>query len=709
MRALLGQSGLAFIFAAQPVMAQGPTPPPPINKVDGVVISAPSQGGVQTRIDRRSYSLSDDLQAKTGSIGDALGNLPSIEVDPQGNLSMRGDPNVTILVDGKPSGLFKGAGRAAALEQLSADRYARVEIITNPSAAFDANGSGGIINLISKKAKGAGITGSLQANLGDQGLANSAAALGYNSGKLSLNADLSARRNILKRRNREHVDMVGSVASDGTKQGRTSAYFGNLHLSADYEASERTQLSVDAHHLRLDWVTREADAFEVRSPQGETSSARVGRKTYRVYDDEIETQLVRKFAGEDHDLTLDLDHGATINKDRQPYTYLAGAPATGAYQAFDFDQHQTLTRFSADYRKPLPKDAKLTAGAQVEGDGYLYENSGARGSDATMARPDPGLTNRFHYGQVVSAVSATLERPFGKVTALIGLRVENARIKTEQLTVGCVHRDTDTRAFPSLHLNYTLDDHRQLKGSYAQRIERPDPDDLNPFPNTAGVLTVTAGNPALKPEEARSVEASYEYHYGPAYHLATVFFRDIRDTVTDIVTPLEGGALLSTKQNLGRRRNAGLELSTGGRLTSKLTYTVSTTATYSKINAEGLNVERNRSALSVGGKGSLNCQVTGADLFQLNAQVHAKRLTPQGYAPAYSTLNLGFRHKIDERLSLVATVRDLLNSSQIREFVTEPGLSRRLDYDNNSRRFTLGLSYAFGGRPKKPSSFDYGG
>ena len=118
---------------------------------------------------------------------------------------------------------------------------------------------------------------------------------------------------------------------------------------------------------------------------------------------------------------------------------------------------------------------------------------------------------------------------------------------------------------------------------------------------------------------------------------------------------------------------------------------------------------KTRSALLVGGKGSLNCQITPADLFQLNAQLHAKRLTPQGYAPAYSTLNLGFRHKIDERLSLVATARDVLNSSQAREYVTQPGLRQSVEYDSNSRRFTLGLSYAFGGKLKKPSNFDYGG
>lgn len=699
--------------AVQEPASQTPAPPaasPPPNRVDGVVVSAPSKDGVRSAIDRRAYSLSGDLQATTGSIGDALGNLPSVEVDAQGNLALRGDPNVTILVDGKPSGLFNGAGRAAALQQLPANQYDRVEIITNPPAAFNANGSGGVINLISKKAHGAGRTGSLQASASDKGDANVSASVGYNANKLSLNGDLTVRRDVRHMTISDNRRLAGEVESANVRRADPRTYTGTAHVAADYDLDPRTKLSAEAHVMQLDFLSHPNDVFVVRSPAGESRSARDERRTNRVYDDEIETQLVRKMAGEDHDLTLGLTRGSTINKDRQPYLYSLGAPAAGAYESFDFDQRQTLTRASVDYRKPLPKDAKLTAGGQIEDDGYLYENSGARGASAASATPDPGQANRFHYGQVVSAVYATLERPFGKLTVQTGVRVEHARITTKQLTLGGERRDSDTRAFPSLYLDYVLDDKRRLKASYAQRIERPDPDDLNPFPSRAGALIVTAGNPDLKPEETRGYEASYEYRDGPTYRMATLFLRDIRDTVTDILTPLDGGTLLSTKRNLGRKRNAGLELSAGGRLAPKLTYTTSATATYSEIDPGNLTVQAKRSAVLVGGKVSLNAQMTPADLLQLNLVVRANRLTPQGHGPAYGRLNLGYRRKIDDRLFLVASVRDLFNTgNRIRDFIDQPGLSQRTEYRYDSRRVTIGLSYALGGKAKKAPSFDYGG
>lgn len=701
------QSGAAQSSPAKSSPAQPPPATP--NGVEGVVVSAPAKDGVRTSIDRRSYSLSGDLQAATGSIGDALGNLPSVEVDPQGNLSLRGDSNVTILVDGKPSGLFKGAGRAAALQQLPANQYARVEIITNPSAAFDANGSGGVINLISKKTKGRGRTGALQASGSDKGDASASGALGYNSGKLALNADLSAQRDVRTIRISSYRVLSGGVESENVRRARPVTDTSTAHVSVDYDLNARTKLSAEARAMWLDFASHPSDVFAVRSPGVERLSARDGRRTNRVYDSEIDAQLVRRFSGEDHDLTFEAVRGSTINKDRQPFAYSLGAPATGAYESFDFDQRQTLTRFSVDYRKPLPKDAKLTAGGQVQDDDYLYDNSGARGVDAASATLDPSRTNRFRYGQVISAAYATAERPFGKLTVQIGVRVEHARIRTEQLTLRGVRRDSETRAFPSLYLDYVLNDKSRLRASYAERIERPDPDDLNPFPSRDGALAVTAGNPDLKPELTRGYEVSYEHRDGATYRLATLFLRDIRDTVTDVVTQLDGGVLLSTKQNLGRKRNAGLELSAGGRLAPKLTYTLSTTATYAQIDPTSLAVGPKRSAVLIGGKLNLNSQITADDLLQFNLVVRARRLTPQGYGLPYGRLNLGYRRKINDRLFLVASMRDVFKTGwRVKDFIDQPGLIQRGEYVYDPHRITVGFSYALGGKAKKAPSLDYG-
>src|SRR3982750_572830 len=137
--------------------AQKPSPEKgPASKTVGEVVVNGQAAAVQTSIDRKSYSIQGDLQAQTGAITDALRNIPSVQVDVQGNVSLRGDPNVTILIDGKPSSLFEGDNKGQALQSLQASTIERVEVITNPSAEFRADGTAGVINLITKKAKGAG-------------------------------------------------------------------------------------------------------------------------------------------------------------------------------------------------------------------------------------------------------------------------------------------------------------------------------------------------------------------------------------------------------------------------------------------------------------------------------------------------------------------------------------------------------------------------
>src|SRR3569623_1443420 len=158
----MAATALPGVAAAQEPPASGPVPAAKPPKTVGEVVVTGQAPAVQTSIDRRSYSVSGDLQAQTGSISDALRNVPSVEVDVQGNVSLRGDPNVTILVDGKPSSLFQGDNKAQALQSLPADSIERVEVITNPSAEFRADGTAGVINLISKKAKGVGRTGSVR-------------------------------------------------------------------------------------------------------------------------------------------------------------------------------------------------------------------------------------------------------------------------------------------------------------------------------------------------------------------------------------------------------------------------------------------------------------------------------------------------------------------------------------------------------------------
>ncbi|MEG1453947.1 TonB-dependent receptor plug domain-containing protein, partial [Brevundimonas sp.] len=164
-------------------------------KVEEVVVSARTDG-IRTSIDSISYSLANDLQATTGSLADALRNVPSVDVDPQGNVSLRGNSGVTILVDGRPSGILSGEGRAQAIQQLPADQYSRIEVMTNPSAAYSPEGGGGVINLITKPTAprpGVQTTGSVRVNVGDNGRWNTGISGSYQKDKLTVSGDLSYR------------------------------------------------------------------------------------------------------------------------------------------------------------------------------------------------------------------------------------------------------------------------------------------------------------------------------------------------------------------------------------------------------------------------------------------------------------------------------------------------------------------------------------
>src|SRR5579859_1883893 len=185
--------------AKPPAPATAKAAAPAVKTVDTITVTGlvPDE---KSTIDTKSYTLSKDLLATTGSVADALRNVPAVEVDLQGNLSLRGDGNVTVLVDGKPSPAFEGKGRADALQQLPADQIERVEVITNPSAALNPEGTGGVINLITKQSRGGGVTGSAYATAASAGLKRGGLNLGYNSKTLAITASLAANY----QRNKNH-------------------------------------------------------------------------------------------------------------------------------------------------------------------------------------------------------------------------------------------------------------------------------------------------------------------------------------------------------------------------------------------------------------------------------------------------------------------------------------------------------------------------
>jgi outer membrane receptor protein involved in Fe transport len=706
--------------AKPPAKAPVKAPPakPAAGHTVGEVVVTGQGSGTQIAIDRKSYSVTKDLQAQSGSIADALRNLPSVEVDLQGNLSLRGDPNVTVLIDGKPSSLFQGDNKAQALQSLPASQIERVEVITNPSAEFRSEGTGGIINLVTKKSQGAGRTGSVKLNAGPRGRINGGVSTGYNSKRLAVTADANFRRDTQRQDQSEHREALdpSSGGFDHIDQVSNSRLvFNNLtgHASVDYDVTPKTRVGVESHGNYTDFTVGGPSHFTESDPAGAVFSD--FDRSFDVHQKranlEGSTNLRQAFDGPGHVLTASL--GGEVTNDNRvrsgaTETFVPpNAPAEADQQRLNY--HLRKGELKADYVRPMDAGVTFKTGLDLEYDDNAYRNRGFSGTPGGLA-PDATLTNLFLFKQTLSQAYVTYERPFGDLTVLAGLRVEDTRIQLDQATLGRHDENDYTKLFPSLHLSWKLSEAQQLTASYSHRIQRPDPLQFNAFPLLLDPINLRNGNPNLKPQETHSYELGWQYREGPAAYLATLYYRDNFNGFADIIAPLPDGRFLFTSANVAKSRNVGLELVASGRITKTLTYNLSANAYWSEIGPQPLGIPETRSAFTGFGRGSLNWQVTKDDLIQVNAFVNGRRLTPQGSFEPTGALNLGYRHKLNDRLAFVFTAQDLLRTFRYKQVVDTPTLKSVISGMIDTPDFMAGFTWTFGGPSKKPEpAFDFGG
>ena len=698
-----------------PVPAPAARPAKPADAptaVEGVTVTSDSTA-LRTSIDRRSYSVANDLSAKTGSIADALRNIPSVEVDVQGNLNLRGDPNVTIMIDGKPSSMFNGDGKADALQQMPADQIDRVEVMTNPSAAYRPDGTAGIINLITKQTRKPGATGSFKLNVGPDSRYSTGVTGNLVKGKLTLSGDASYRYDRQQFRSTDERDTASS-SNPGAHTLQDSAFLNkggalNLRGGVDYSLTPKDRLSGEIRYRGMDYDTDGQDTFKTFAPSPgiegpayvRVSDADLNRKNGAVSGD-----WRHQFKGAEHELDAHLEYEVT-DFSRDTWASIDRNIFADSYETFGFGADQDRVNFKLDYTRPMGGEAKLKTGLDLEATDNDYDNHGTSGPTPADQTVDAYRTNRFLYDQDVYAAYVTYERPFGDFTVLGGLRAEQVQIRTNQVTSARKDDNSYFHVYPSLHLGYTLSQTQTLTANYSKRVQRPQAQDLNPYPVYIDPSNVRVGNPDLKPQITDSYELGWQYRKGPASYLATAYYRESRDGVADVVRDL-GDATLTTRENLAKSRNGGLELVANGKLTPKLSYNVSGNAYWNEIQSTTPLTRGTRSGTTLTGRASLSWQATPKDFFQLNGFTSGKRLTPQGYREPLQGLNLGYRRKVNDKLNLVVTANDVLKSFQDVTVIDTPVLQERIERIPKVRAVFFGFTYAFGGGKARPEQFDFG-
>ncbi|HEY0436990.1 MAG TPA: outer membrane beta-barrel protein, partial [Phenylobacterium sp.] len=511
---------------------------------------------VETSIDRKSYSLGNDLTARSGSVADVLRNIPSVQVDAQGEPSLQGEGDVTVLVDGRPSAQFRGQSLGQALQAMPADRIDRIEVMTNPPAEFQAAGTGGIINLITRRAKGAGWTGSARLSAETPDRASATVYLGYNSGKLSLTGDLTYRRARLSEtdtvvRGRPSPGAGSPIDSRDVGGVRKTNGYWQAHAGADYDMDSRTRISGSAQFHTNRYRSLYVDRFVLDDASGAPISALDRTGPERWFHNAGDASLSwRRTYGEGHDLTFSAAASASeIHNDRLDVL----APAAPSGQA-PFTQQFIWTilakqaRFTADYERPL-HGGKLKLGYAFEDAPSRIDQMAGVGAAGRPVTLDPGQRDVFVDNETDNAAYGSYERRSGKVTLLAGLRAENARLDLDQQTQGVRGVHDYGRLFPNLHLAYDLGEGRQLSANHTWRTNRPSERQLDPFVTSQTPLYRQSGNPNLRPDDQSRYELGFEDQRGDSATALTLYYHHRAHAFSRLYSNLPNGVLLEETIN----------------------------------------------------------------------------------------------------------------------------------------------------------------
>lgn len=676
-------------------------------KLDKFNVTAQKQT-FYSSIDRKIYNVGQDVQSVAGSAADVLRNIPSVDVDIDGNLSLRGNNNVLILIDGRTSALMSKASQADVLSQYPADAIDHIEVITNPSAKYKPDGTAGIINIVLKKKRPPGFSGSIRLTVGNNRRFGVGFSGNYHLGKFNFYGGLTLRQDDRVRTStdrRTYIDPVSglpaSTQSTVYERARPLFQIGQFEVEYKAENSDRLSEAIDSTYRRLTRYGTETDQTIIGSIPSLYNRLRYDPEYERDVDST--TKYEHRFGRDDHTLGADFSWQQHTENEDNHYTNIYTNPVKPTtFDHIQLTTNEPITEASAEYSNTLADKSKVEAGFDRTDDTRTDNHVGQSTDPATgLWVNNTNLTNEFILQQAVTAVYGTYERTFGKFGALAGLRLEDTAIKTDQVTAAITTKLHYFRLYPSLHLAYNLSATGQLQLNYSHRVRRPESDDFNPYPEFQDPYNLRAGNPRLKPEETHSIEAGYQYRKDDTTYLAALFYRYTYNTFTTVSQYINSTTLLTTQENIGKSRSGGLELAATFSPWKPLSLNASGDIYYNQIDASNLGYGTYRSTLAGTAKMGVDYAWSKTTLFQFNLNYVGKRLTPQGYRLPTLVANLGVKHQLRKNLSLVAAISDLFNTQRDETKLDTPTLHDDYTRRRNSRFVYVGLIYSFGSSEKK--------
>ena len=679
---------------------------------------------LQLGIDKKVFDVSQSLVSVGGTAQDLLGNVPTLQVDADGAVSLRGSSSVKILIDGKESAMA-GSDVNKLLQSLPADAVSKVEIITNPSAKYDAEGQSGIINIVLKKNIRTGLNGNVTASAGNYDNYNAGLTLNYRDKKFNYFGSYNFRhgRNLGEGFTKtigliNGVQDPNSLVTETENESFRKGINNSLRLGMDYYANDKTTLSLGGN-LSIRDNDRGEDLFykSYRGQQTPVITPRTSRQFEKDLGYDLSFDFKRELKREGEELTANVTYGN--DKEDGTNDYEQTNPSFVSKRFNETGEKGQNWNFQLDYLLPLGENHKFEAGYRTT----LRNSNDFQYSD-TLANelwiPDYTVANEFEMKSGVHALYANYQRMLGERIGLqVGLRAEDAYLNTENKSVDPDRIATGNysdkgnldyfRLYPSAFLTYDVNgEGDKVQLSYSRRVQRPRGWQVNPFVSLSDPLNIRQGNPNLMPEDIHAMEMSFAKFYDKWNFITTAYYRrvndmtqplqyDTNDPIAAIYLEGKENATFMRWENVGSRDNAGLELISKVNIFNWWDATANANIYYQRVNpVESYNINKVEN-IAWDANLTTNVKFTSTTSLQVKGDYRAPMKTLQGRMKSMHGVDLALRQDILKgKGSLLINVRDVFDK---RRFGGDTNLPTRYSdfYHRWSRRtFNLTFSYRFG-------------
>lgn len=539
-----------------------------ISTLDEIVVQA-EKSSIELSLDKKIFNVGKDLANAGGTANDILMNIPSVQVDPEGGVRLRGSSNVRILIDGKPSGLvsFKGG---SGLQQLQASMIERVEVITNPSARYEAEGMAGIINIVLRKERNQGFNASFELITGSPSNFGGAANLNYRHRKVNFFINYGIAYRVQPGIGSLYQEVYGTDTTylKQENEGTITGFNNNIRGGIDFYFTE-TSILTGSYLFRRSDATRTTD-IEYRNYRGDLTnldSTETRRQDEEESEPNSEYSLIYKksFSEKDHELVAEVKFLDNWESSYQLFTHryysperAEDAPRSTLERSIN-DEFEKQLLFQVDYTKPFGKGGKFETGVRSSSREMVNDFVVDRQNETGSYDPLPGLDNIFLYDENIHAAYGILARKGSKLSYQAGLRAEWTDVKTTLKETNEVNPREYANLFPSAHVTYNLPKQNAIQASYSRRVRRPFYNDLSPFMTFSDSRNYFSGNPDLDPEFSNAFEVGHIKYFEKGSFTSAIYHRSTRGKIERIRTVSAEGNSTTLPQNLRSEEATGAE------------------------------------------------------------------------------------------------------------------------------------------------------